>query len=314
MSPQRWPVSNMPPEPTPADASRVIVGVDASDSSRDALALGQALNEPGGRLLIVYAHPFGELAGLLTEGDDERLVREAAESVARQAHEVLDDATRREMRIVANRSPAAALQQLAVDTDAGLIVVGSSERSGPGKVLAGSTGEALLSGAPVPVAVAPAGYASATRPSAGVIGCAFDGSAEARHALRYADDLAARLAARIQIIGVHQPMGFGGTSVSGSFGYRSANDALRQAMQAALDEASDELVSGAATTLLLDGPVAATLIAHSSELDLLVAGSRGYGPVRSVLVGSVSRALVRDASCPIVVAPRPGGAEVDSAS
>jgi nucleotide-binding universal stress UspA family protein len=60
--------------------------------------------------------------------------------------------------------------------------------------------------------------------------------------------------------------------------------------------------------------VAATLIAHSSELDLLVAGSRGYGPVRSVLVGSVSRALVRDASCPIVVAPRPGGAEVDSAS
>jgi nucleotide-binding universal stress UspA family protein len=307
-------ISIMPPETAASAVRRVIVGVDASQRSRDALALGQTLTEPGGRLVIGYVHPFGELAGLLAEGDEERLVREAAESVARQAHEVLDDATQREMRIVADRSPAAALQQLAVDTEAGLIVVGSSERSGLGKVLAGSVAEALLSGAPVPVAVAPGGYARATRPSAGVIGCAFDGSAEARQALRYADDLAARLATRIQIIGVHQPMGFGGISVSGSFGYHSANDALRQALQAALDEASDRLVSVAATTRRLDGPVAATLIAQSADLDLLVAGSRGYGPVRRVLVGSVSRALVRDASCPIVVVARPGEAEVEAAS
>jgi hypothetical protein len=86
-------ISIMPPETASTAVRRVIVGVDASQRSRDALALGQALNEPGGRLIIVYAHAFGELSGLLTEGDEERLVREAAESVARQAHEVLDDAT-----------------------------------------------------------------------------------------------------------------------------------------------------------------------------------------------------------------------------
>jgi nucleotide-binding universal stress UspA family protein len=307
-------ISVMPPETASTAVSRVIVGVDASQRSRDALALGQALIEPGGRLLIVHAHPFGELSGLLTEGDEERLVREAAESVARQAHEVLDDRTGRELRIVAARSPAAALQQVALETDAALIAVGSSERSGPGKVLAGSVAEALLSGAPVPVAVAPGGYASATRPRARLIGCAFDGSAEARHALHQAVELASRLDADIQIIGVHQHVSFG-VSVSGTFGYRSANDALRQALQAKLDEATDKLDSGAgATTLLLEGPVAATLITQSAELDLLVAGSRGYGPVRRVLVGSVSRALVRDASCPVVVVPRPGEAEVEAAS
>jgi nucleotide-binding universal stress UspA family protein len=307
-------ISVMPPEPAASTTTPIIVGVDASHRSRDALALGQALSEPGGRLIVVYAHPFGDLSSLLTEGDEERLIREAAESVARQAYEVLDHATEREMRIVAERSPAAALQELALETEAGLIVVGSSERSGLGKVLAGSVAEALLSGAPVPVAVAPGGYASTSRAPAGVIGCAFDGSDEARHALRYADALAARLAARIQIIGVHQPMGFGGVSVTGSFGYRSANDALRQALQAALDEASEQLVSGAATTLLLDGPAAPTLIARSVELDLLVAGSRGYGSVRRVLLGSVSRALVRDASCPIVVVPRPGETDVEAGS
>jgi nucleotide-binding universal stress UspA family protein len=314
MPPQRSTVSNMPPEPAGTETSRVIVGVDASHRSRDALALGQALNEPGGRLLIVYAHPFGELSGLLTAGDEERLVREAAESVARQGHEVLDDRTGREMRIVAARSPAAALQQLALETDAELIAVGSSERSGLGKVLAGSVAEALLSGAPVPVAVAPGGYASATRPRAGLLGCAFDGSAEAWHALHHAAELAARLGADIQIIGVHEPVSFG-VSVSGTFGYRSANDALREALQAKLDEARDQLDSGAgAATLLLEGPVAARLITQSAELDLLVAGSRGYGPLRRVLVGSVSRALVREASCPVVVVPRPGEAEVAAAS
>jgi nucleotide-binding universal stress UspA family protein len=291
--------------------SPVIVGVDGSDRSRDALALGQALIEPGARLLIVYVHPFAELASLLTDGHYERLVREAAESVAQQAQEVLEPRTEREMRIVSARSPAAGLQQLALEAGAGLIAVGSSERSGSGKVLAGSVAEALLSGAPVPVAVAPGGYASAARTPAGVIGCAFDGSTEARHALHYAAELTSRLAAQLRIIGVHQPLGFAGVSVSGSFGHRSANNALRDALQAALDEANEQLGAGA-TTHLLDGPVAATLIGQSAELDLLVAGSRGYGPVRRVFVGSVSRALVREAVSPILVVPRPGEAEATS--
>jgi nucleotide-binding universal stress UspA family protein len=36
---------------------------------------------------------------------------------------------------------------------------------------------------------------------------------------------------------------------------------------------------------------------------LLVLGSRGYGPVGAVLLGSVSNALVRTASCPVVLVP-----------
>jgi nucleotide-binding universal stress UspA family protein len=40
------------------------------------------------------------------------------------------------------------------------------------------------------------------------------------------------------------------------------------------------------------------------DLDLLVLGSRRFGPVRRVLPGSVSSELVRLAPCPVIVVPR----------
>jgi nucleotide-binding universal stress UspA family protein len=40
-------------------------------------------------------------------------------------------------------------------------------------------------------------------------------------------------------------------------------------------------------------------------VDLLVVGSRGYGTVERVLLGSTSRALIRLAPCPVLVVPRP---------
>jgi nucleotide-binding universal stress UspA family protein len=49
---------------------------------------------------------------------------------------------------------------------------------------------------------------------------------------------------------------------------------------------------------------AQTLIAASETLDLLVCGSRGYGPVRAVLLGGVSRRVAAEAHCPVIVLPR----------
>lgn len=54
---------------------------------------------------------------------------------------------------------------------------------------------------------------------------------------------------------------------------------------------------------LLDGDAELLLATESSELDLLVVGSRGYRPLRAVLLGSVSSALVRSAQSPLVVVP-----------
>lgn len=49
---------------------------------------------------------------------------------------------------------------------------------------------------------------------------------------------------------------------------------------------------------------ALALARASADLDLLVVGSRSYGPLGAVLLGAVTRRLVELAECPVMVVPR----------
>jgi nucleotide-binding universal stress UspA family protein len=62
-------------------------------------------------------------------------------------------------------------------------------------------------------------------------------------------------------------------------------------------------------TEVRDGSVSKALIDVSQGVDLLVMGSRSYGPARRLLLGSVSEAVVRGSHCPVVVLPRSARAE-----
>jgi nucleotide-binding universal stress UspA family protein len=53
-----------------------------------------------------------------------------------------------------------------------------------------------------------------------------------------------------------------------------------------------------------EGDPAEILAERSGALDLLVVGSRNYGPVRRALIGSVAAEVIRTASCPVLVVPR----------
>ncbi|HEX7609452.1 MAG TPA: universal stress protein [Solirubrobacteraceae bacterium] len=55
---------------------------------------------------------------------------------------------------------------------------------------------------------------------------------------------------------------------------------------------------------IVAGETVAALEKQSERLDLLVLGSRGYGPLARVLLGSVSRKLANRAHCPVLVVPR----------
>ena len=58
-------------------------------------------------------------------------------------------------------------------------------------------------------------------------------------------------------------------------------------------------------TVLLEGAVVESLAAlGADDVDMLVCGSRGYGPARRVLLGGVSSRLIRRARLPVAVVPR----------
>ena len=61
------------------------------------------------------------------------------------------------------------------------------------------------------------------------------------------------------------------------------------------------------TSRSLSGTPSTVLAAQVGESDYLVVGARGLGGVGSVLFGSTSHALVRQARCPVIVVCRPAG-------
>jgi nucleotide-binding universal stress UspA family protein len=299
--------------PTTVEVAPLIVGVDGSERATDALALAARLAEPGQRLVLAHVHPYGQLSDLLSADDYARLVREVAESTVSAAQETLHPGTERAMQLVANRSPAAGLHDLAAQQGAALIVVGSSHRSALGRVFAGSVAESVLAGAPVPVAVAARGLAG--NQNLGIVGCGFDGSPEAREALGWAADIARRRRARVEVLAVHARVAFGSVSTAGAIGYQSANDTIRRMLEKRMSDAIASLGDTVAVSgRLLDGDPATELVKASTELDVLALGSRGYGPIRTVLLGSVSRTLVREGACSVVVLPRGAGTKPSCAS
>ena len=80
----------------------------------------------------------------------------------------------------------------------------------------------------------------------------------------------------------------------------AAEEAARTALERALETLPRDLRAGGE---ILAGDPAEALAAASTSLNLLVCGSRGHGPLRTLVLGGTSHALVRAASCPVLVVP-----------
>ena len=287
----------------------VLIGADGSSRAEDAIALA-ALLAPAleAEPVLLYAHPYGELESLLSKGDYGQLVCEVAETSSRQAPSHFDGVQVPRLVLVADRSPAGALHEAAENDDVAAIIVGSSHRGAVGRVLPGGVAQRLLSGAPCPVAVAPAGFAARAPAVLGPLGVGFDGSAEASAALRTAAALARANGASLRVIAVHQRLAFGHVPVAADRAFVSVDRQLRSDLAERLNTAVAELGMGdGATGSLREGNPAAVLAEESGNLGLLLIGSRGYGPVGSVLVGSVASNLLTRSACPVMVVPRGAG-------
>jgi nucleotide-binding universal stress UspA family protein len=188
------------------------------------------------------------------------------------------------------------LHQLAEEEHADLIVVGSTRHALLGRVLMGDDCRASLDGAPCAVAVAPRGYEHVSH-RLRRLGVGYDDSPESRHALRAARELAELHGAQIAALWV-----------------ASLQDVREeQPIPAGWPEEINELVSrhserlaeleGVQGTAIYGGP-REELAQFGKTCDLLVLGSRNYGPIGRFFHGTVARYLLRHATCPLLVLPR----------
>jgi nucleotide-binding universal stress UspA family protein len=195
------------------------------------------------------------------------------------------------------------------------VVIGSAHHGKAGQIFAGSVATGLLHGSPCSVAIAPHGYAARVPAGITEIAVGFDGSPEAKMALDDALELARGNGATVKIIVVAEPppivYGKGG-------GPNYSWHALKEDLKAVMRERLDEALASAPDDVNVEGSLvegrAETVLAETVGNDgLLVLGSRAYGPMRRVLLGSVSTPLVRLAPCPVIVHPRPAKAQAPAA-
>ena len=287
--------------------SKILVGFDGGEESRDALWLARAFAVVEDAALEVAVAvddpplPLPDEAGDAALGERFERVFEAAEATL--------EGTPFIRRTLRGASAPHALTDLAEDEEVELIVVGSTHRGTLGRVYPGGVAERLLSGAPCPIAVAPRGYAGHPHAGFGLIGVGFDGNPEAREAVRVAERWALRLDALLRLITVIPPLvtlppPVGRTDLGYGALVREHYEAISRRGGSLVDDEVE------AEPRLTEGDPAAALAEQGVELDLLVLGSRGYGPLRRTLLGGVSADVMRSAPCPVIVVPR--GAERDA--
>jgi nucleotide-binding universal stress UspA family protein len=201
-------------------------------------------------------------------------------------------------------SPADALQALAEKGEADLIVLGSTHRAHAGSVAPGSVAEHLLHGAKCRLVIAPKGYAQAdhSEDRLRVAAVGFDGMAESHAALEEAAKLVAKFGGSLRVIAVATPVPPMAAGAAAQAGAESGPD-----FQTQLNDAVAALPPELRALPVYErgDPVEKLLEAAEMGVDLLVLGSRGFGPVMRLLIGSVSSRVIREAPCPVLVVPRP---------
>ena len=286
----------------------IIVGYDPRSADRSPVAFALRAARFTGAPLVVAS--VGSDAAAHDARVEEDLIDAAGGALEELQRDLDAEGVALETVELESTSAARALHEAAEARDAGLLVVGSTGRGAVGRLLPGSTAERLMHGAPCPIGVVPRGWQAGR--GLATVGVAFVDTDEGHEALRGAFALARRAGATLRVLTAVKPgvrntygelqpgsevkHGKGETEVEGELRVRAEAE-LRGAIAALGDDVPVE------TDAFVEDP-ADGLIAVSQNLDLLISGSRGYGPMRAVLLGGVSRRLAAEAHCPVIVLPR----------
>jgi nucleotide-binding universal stress UspA family protein len=288
-----------------AAISRIAVGIDGFTEGQDAAALGAAIARMTGAgvmLVAVHSAPLFPAPGW-----DWRSLRKEAETILRGVRDRFAPDAR--IRTESDFSVPRALLRVVQRQHRDLLVVGSSRQAPQGHVRISKRTRQLLCQFECALAIAPRGMHSNPDVQLKRIGVGYDGEPESAAALALAGSIAGA-GAELQVRAVVDDRVPGLLrSALGGLVATGWTDVIAQEQQCLHDQAiaAAEATGATVNVEVLGGRPADALLALSGDVDLLVIGSRRWGPTARVLLGSTGEALLHDAACPVLAVPRPQG-------
>ena len=273
---------------------RILVPLDGSDAAEAALAYVSLLPSQQVRLLAVESDQAA-LSAVCTAARDCRAYLEAVAAPLREQGRDVDT-------VVAFGNPAEQVLTLAAAAD--LVVMGSHGRGGVRRFVLGSVADEVARHAPVPVLIVRGGPQPAVQLTRIVV--PLDGSELAEQAMPVAAALAADLGAPVHLLRVLDVDALRATVQAGIHAaaayMRSQEEIQRYAAEYLADQAQElrnrDLT---ATSEVLTGSPAVTLLDAIRPSDLVVMTTHARGGVRRMLLGSVADKLVRAAPAPVLL-------------
>jgi nucleotide-binding universal stress UspA family protein len=288
-----------------APIARIAVGVSARPEGRDAAVLGAALARAIGvdvMLITIIADPIV----LPPVGVSwRRLRKEAQTGLANIRDEVMPDAR---TAVRTDLSVARALRRVVARDHCDLLIVGSSNKAPEGSVRIGKRVRQLIGYAGFPLAIAPRGMQHRPDVPLRRIGVGYDGGADSEAALSAAASISVAAGAELHVCGVVDDRAKAALWFAG--GEAPALPDLDDLVANELDVLRERAVAAAhsldpgARIDIRRGRPADVLLDLCADVDLLVIGSRRWGTVARLLLGSTGESLAFHATSPLMIVPR----------
>jgi len=300
--------------------SSILVPLDGSDLSEQALPFALAIVKDGGAVTLLQAVP------------DAEPLRKPFGAITMTAEEVLEmltnlanaDLDRAESRW-ADLAPGVTITKSAIAGDAAtviletadsqnadLIALASTGRGALGRLTLGSVADRVIRTSEKPVLVvrgfdAPAAHAL---PQVNRVLVPLDGSDRAMLAVPVAAVLATQLGAAVELLTavdlpqVVSPAMAYGPAFSPEF-YAQIEEATTTTANERLDEAIAEFAKHGVTANkhVMLGSAVASILDFAKHGDLVIMTSRGQGGFKRWILGSVAEKLIRDSPAPVLVVP-----------
>lgn len=277
----------------------IYVGIDGSWQESGAVAWAQresALrHEP---ICAVHVVEDALPAGQYFKATGDQPAKKLVEDV--QRHLTAHDPEAKHEVEVRSGHPASALTHAA--EDARMLVVGRRGLGSFGRLLIGSTSEAVAHQAQLPVVVVPDNWTAAREDAPVIVGV--DDSVECEAAVEFAVTAAAERGAPVRLVHVwdiptaYMWEGMDATGQYDEWGVKAERMTESLAEQWRQKYPDVEIQ----TEVFRAHPVAGLLeAAESGQAQLLVLGGRAHRKLTGMLLGSVARGVLHHATCPVAV-------------